>query len=306
MSPFRERLKSLFGFSAIQREEGLLPDEMLQREFQRLKSVDPETNLQWIRLQNALEQKSAGIRVVQPRPIPRYAPGLAVAALAVVGIFLYITILAPSTDLFTTGIGGQMKVVLSDGSHVTLNYTTKVVVPQLREGEPRRVSLEGEAYFSVQHNKTPFIISTKYAQVEVVGTEFNLRARDGILEVAVVDGTVNVRVTGAEKDSTIRLTQNQRAICPQDGFPARVEDIPSSEYPGWMYGKLFLDKTPLIAACREIEMRFDVTIRIPNLTLRSEMITGVLDARGAESAVAALCELTGKKYAYDGKEYTLY
>ncbi len=199
-----------------------------------------------------------------------------------------------------------MNVGLSDGSQLTLNYATEVVVPKLHQGEPRRVSLEGEAYFRVERSESPFIISTKYGEVVVLGTEFNLRAREGILEVAVMSGTVNVSVAKEGKDSTLQLTQNQRAVCPQNDFPTRIANIPSSEYPGWMHGKLFLDGTSLLTACSEIEMRFNVTIRFSDRHLGSEVITGILDAGNAESAVAALCELTGTKYRRENREYDIY
>ena len=305
MAQFRERLLSLFRFRRSHQEEEASPDEILQTGFQHMRAVNPETDRQWLRLQQTLAQRRTEIAAVRPRPIPRFALGFAVVALAAVGVY-YFTVLSPSPDMFVTKQGQQMKIVLDDGSHLTLNYATEVVVPAVRRGEPRRVSLEGEAYFRVQHGETPFIISTKHAHVEVVGTEFNVRAREGMLEVAVVSGTVNVSVVKGGKDSTLQLTQHQRAVCPQDDFPVRIGDIPSAEYPGWMYGKFFLERTSFLAACREIEMRFDVTIRVSDPRLRSEIITGILDARNAESAVTALCELTGKKYTHDGQEYTLY
>ena len=302
---FREPLQALFSSRKSQQTDGSSPDEILQGEFQRLRGVDPETDRQWLRLQQTLTQRPE-IVAARPRPIPRFAVGVAVVALAAVGAYLSFTLLSPTPDIFTTGVGEQIKVDLSDGSRLTLNYATEVVVPKLRQGEPRRVSLEGEAYFRVERNETPFVISTRYAQVEVVGTEFNLRAREGTLEVAVVGGTVNVRVEKDGKDSTLQLTRNQRAVCPQNDFPARVGDIPSEEYPGWLYGKLFLDGTPLLTACREIEMRFNITIRLQHQRLGSEIITGILDAGNAESAVAALCELTGTRYRQENREYTMY
>jgi ferric-dicitrate binding protein FerR (iron transport regulator) len=127
-----------------------------------------------------------------------------------------------------------------------------------------------------------------------------------MLEVAVVRGTVEVSTAREGENRTLALKQNQRALCVQNGLPERIDDIPSPEYPGWTHGKLFMNRTSFAEACREIEMRFDVAIAVDDRALSAELITGTLDARTAESAISALCGLTGKKYRYDGGQYTVY
>jgi len=52
-------------------------------------------------------------------------------------------------------------------------------------------------------------------------------------------------------------------------------------------------------------MRFDVVINIEAGDVHHEM-TGVLEAKSAESAMKALCELTGKRFIHNGQKYTLY
>ncbi len=188
---------------------------------------------------------------------------------------------------------------------MTLNYATELVVNHLQPGEPRRLSLTGEAYFRVRHNETPFIVSTGYADVRVVGTEFNLRSRKGRLEVAVIRGSVKVDVPNEGNESSLVLSQNQMAVCERGETPRRIGNIPISDYPGWMHAKIYLNKTSLLAVCREIEMRFDVIINIQATDVHHEM-AGVLDAKSAESALRALCELTGRRFTHNGQGYTLY
>jgi transmembrane sensor len=174
----------------------------------------------------------------------------------------------------------------------------------MENGKARLLSLNGEAFFRVRQNETPFIVSTECADVQVVGTAFNVRAREGMLEVAVIHGIVNVSAVKHGKDLT--LTQGQRAICSRNGVPQMSANVPSLEYPGWMHGKLFFDKASFADACREIEMRFDVAIRIDDANVRSEVVTGMLKARDAESALTALCGLTGKRFQHDGNSYSIH
>ena len=283
-------------------------DDILHKGFLPLHNVDPETHQQWLRLQRAMAQSETQPLPIRSRFIPRFALGAAAVAIATVGAYVYFSF-TQGPDTFATGRGERQEIVLDDGSQATLSYATELVVQKQERDKPRRVTLTGEAYFRVQPRQvgeTPFIVSTQYADVEVVGTEFNLRTREGALEVAVIDGTVKVSVAKEGSDSTLLLTQHQMALVPQNDFPRRIGNIPSLEYPGWMHGKLFLNRTSFLDAIREIEMRFDVTITIEDRNVRSELLTGILDAKTATSAVAALCELTGKSFTHEGEKFRVY
>jgi ferric-dicitrate binding protein FerR (iron transport regulator) len=109
------------------------------------------------------------------------------------------------------------------------------------------------------------------------------------------------------KDSTVVLAKDQIAACSKGGFPG----VPGpllfySDYPGWIHGKFLFNRTSLAAVCKEMEEQFDVVIRIGNTRLPNETITGALDARTAETALAALAGLTGNSYRYENGVYLLY
>ena len=58
--------------------------------------------------------------------------------------------------------------------------------------ESRKVFLSGEAFFDVKKGINPFIISTEYAEITVLGTKFNVRSREDGFEVGVNEGAVKV------------------------------------------------------------------------------------------------------------------
>lgn len=281
-------------------------DNMLSEDIRHLRSIDPETNVQWLRLQRELASQQYSARQVRARLIPRLAFSATILTAVLLGAYLYLLPRESVFETYTTGRGEQKRILLHDSSHVALNYGSELVVQQLLPGKPRLLALKGEADFAVERNETPFIISTSLAKVQVVGTRFNVRERDGTLEVAVRRGIVNVIVAREGKDSILTLTKNQRALCSTNGFPARVADMPSPEYPGWMNGQLFLSKTAFAAACREIEMRFDVAIRVDDNALRQELVTGTLDAKTPHVALRSLCGVTGRKFRYDENVYIIY
>jgi len=300
-----KNLKSLFQANSVSSKEEARIDGTLQRGFRNPRERDPETKQQWLRLQQAIVRQPVKAVPQAFRLKPLLARGMAGVATAI-SIYLLVTVLQPSPEIYATRKGEQKEVILSDGSRVTLHYASELTVLEMQQGKPRRLALDGEAYFRVERNETPFTVSTDNADVTVVGTEFNLRKRNGNLEVAVLRGGVNVTVVRNGVDSTVHLTRDQRVLCSENKFPGTIGSIPSSEYPGWMHGKFYLDKTSFAEACREIEMRFDVSIQVRDRALRSNIITGILDAKTAESAVTALCELTGKRFSHDGQKYILY
>lgn len=73
--------------------------------------------------------------------------------------------------------GDKIKVLLPDGSDVTLNALSKMRYPSRFGFFSREVELEGEAYFSVAANRSkPFSVHTGALDVKVLGTKFNLKA----------------------------------------------------------------------------------------------------------------------------------
>ena len=83
---------------------------------------------------------------------------------------------------------------LSDGSIVTLNKNSRLDHREKFTAEQRLVKLvNGEAFFNVAHNKAkPFIITAGAASIKVVGTSFNVKNKNGTVEIIVETGLVQV------------------------------------------------------------------------------------------------------------------
>jgi transmembrane sensor len=93
---------------------------------------------------------------------------------------------------YTTAIGEQRRIVLSDGSVVELNTQTHIRVTY--RSSSRDVELvSGEAVFSVEHNAVrPFRVQIGRSIVEDVGTQFSIYARPDNTIVSVLDGRVQL------------------------------------------------------------------------------------------------------------------
>jgi len=83
---------------------------------------------------------------------------------------------------------------LSDGSVVTLNKNSVLEYPSKFADKQRLVTLnKGEAFFEVMPDRDkPFLIKSGNISIRVVGTSFNVKIRNGAVEVIVESGKVQV------------------------------------------------------------------------------------------------------------------
>src|SRR5690606_21686104 len=114
--------------------------------------------------------------------------GAVVAALAVFAVWFGIE---HRGTTYSTGVGEQRIVKLTDGSIVTLNTRSRAFVrfaDDVREVE----LIEGEALFQVEHDAhRPFRVAAGSVLVEAIGTQFNV-LRQTATTVSVVEGAVKV------------------------------------------------------------------------------------------------------------------
>ncbi|WP_420320129.1 FecR family protein [Flagellimonas sp.] len=120
--------------------------------------------------------------------------------------------------------GGQFYLVLSDGTKVWLNSDSELRYPvTFANNMPRKVELlYGEAYFEVSpstnNNGTHFLVATQGQEVDVIGTEFNIRAfkEDSFIETTLVNGKVAIKDEGSISNLTpgyqSRLDKGSREI----------------------------------------------------------------------------------------------
>ncbi|MDO5970772.1 FecR family protein [Flavivirga aquimarina] len=112
--------------------------------------------------------------------------------------------------------GGEFQITLADGTQVWLNSESKLKYPiAFKKGAPRQVELVyGEAYFDVSpsknHSGATFKVISNLQEVEVLGTEFNIKAYQDEAHVytTLVDGKVTVSNAAFKENLSI----NQQPI----------------------------------------------------------------------------------------------
>lgn len=140
-----------------------------------------------------------------------------------------------SYNSFVIPFGGENSVVLSDGTTVRLNAASKLTYPvRFAKGRQRMVVLEGEAFFDVKKGDEPFVVHTKYGDIRVLGTAFNVNAYDdnSACYTTLVRG--QVCVTSPLSEKTLDLVPGQQAIV----SPGKMEkrEVEVEDYTGWVNG----------------------------------------------------------------------
>ncbi|PWV56046.1 FecR family protein [Chitinophaga sp. S165] len=191
------------------------------------------------------------------------------------------------------------KLLLSDGTEVWLNATSKLRFPFSFPGNKREVYLDGEAFFQVaKDDSKPFIVHTEQTDIQVLGTSFNVNAyNDGITKTALVSGSVVAKADGKE----VRLRPGQEAVYKTDkGYDVRSFD--ESEVLAWMKGVYVFHNTSLLEIAHVIERWYGVQVVFDNKELSGKRFTGGLEKLQRLDYFLETLELIGDvHYRYDEK-----
>lgn len=155
---------------------------------------------------------------------------------------------------------------LSDGSVVSLNRNSGVVLAQQFNKQERRMRLRGEGYFKVTPDKSrPFVVEVNQLEVVVVGTEFNVDDQSIVdqIVVTVTEGKVMVKST----QQTEYVTPGQQAFYHKKTGKITVQTTPDPNVTAWKTRRFLFDETPLSTVAQQIGAVYGVKIDFANPAL---------------------------------------
>lgn len=165
---------------------------------------------------------------------------------------------------------------LSDGTLVRLNAGSRISVHV--DQATRRVQMaDAEAVFDVTHDpRRPFLIRVGDQEVRVVGTQFNLRRRDGRVVLTVSRGVVEVRPLGDERAAPTRVTVGQQLVHVEGASGSLVRAADTDEAFGWTSGRLVYRDAPLGEVAADLQRRYARPIRVADAATARLRFSGVL------------------------------
>ena len=192
--------------------------------------------------------------------------------------------------------GGQFFIKLSDGTQVWLNSESQLKYPvSFIEGETREVELiYGEAYFdvspSLEHNGAKFKVLNQFQEIEVVGTEFNIKAyRD---ETNVYTTLVEGRVVVGNGMTKQNLIPNQQSKLNTSNNNISIAKVNVKTEISWKEGVFSFVEMPLKDIMKVISRWYDVDIIFENKELESIEFIGALDKHQSIEEVLSIIKST--------------
>ncbi|MEX0313102.1 MAG: FecR family protein, partial [Allomuricauda sp.] len=183
-------------------------------------------------------------------------------------------------NYLTTARGEQFQITLADGTQVWLNSETQLKYPvSFIDGASRQVELVyGEAYFDVSsstnHSGSNFKVYHKEQEVQVLGTEFNIKAYKDETNIytTLVEGAVavnyleNKQVLQPEQQSNYDLVSNSMMVTTIDIYNET----------SWKEGVFSFKKKSLKEIMKVLARWYDIEVEFENREAENAEFIGVL------------------------------
>ncbi len=223
--------------------------------------------------------------------------GLATAATLLLAIFIApLGEQATGIDSFQTARGETSSLTLNDGSVLTLNTDTLI---QVQMNKDRRYVMlrRGEVFFEVQKDASqrPFVVDAGHAQVQVLGTAFNIRLEGDRSDITVTEGVVRVSEIGnpGHRAAASELLYANQAIATDASGLATAATADSSVSTAWRDGRIIADAMPLGKLVQEIGRYHDRKILIAEPALAQTRVSGVFQLQDPDTILKALKHSVG-------------
>ena len=279
-------------------EIAILEDWYLQRDIHLSSELTAEEMYQ------DLAEIAVGLPLYLPSKKRSLWPRFAAAA-AVLILFLSIYLLLPGKQLLShstlivTKAPGSLKkqIRLADGSEVWINSESSLSYPLSFKGSTREVYLSGEAYFDISHDPgKPFIIHTGELTTTVLGTAFDIKEDKKLHTVIITVTRGKVSVSRGSRKLGI-LTPNEQISFNTVSSKAIKQGADAQQAIAWQKIDLQFDNTSFEDATKQLEQRYQVTIRFANEKVKNCRFTGAsLIGESLDKLLKTMCDFNQASY----------
>lgn len=194
----------------------------------------------------------------------------------------YQTIYVPS--------GQRAELTLPDSTKVWLNSHSRLTYPLTFNKKQREVQLDGEGYFEVAHNKKAFVVKTQNVNVQVLGTEFNMKtySNSDSDQIDLLKGSIELS-GGTLKNKTYRM-QPAESVYITNGT-IKVSKIKNYDYFKWKEGLICFDKESVANIFKKLEIYYGININVSQHKFLEEYYSGKFRIRDGVEQVLKILQL---------------
>lgn len=235
----------------------------------------------------------------------KYAAGIALVI--GLGLIYWLTTspgIAPSATYAT--LDNEVRdVELSDGTIVTLDENSELVILEGFNGEDRSVELTGTAFFDVARDEDkPFIIDAGNSEVTVLGTSFLVKSDEAatVTEVIVKSGSVALAAEYGRTNPSVVLSPGEMGVADSRKAGVLKRNNKNANYLAWKDKVITFDRTNLSEVAQvlnevyKVEMTFDGNIGNCQMTAQFQQ-------QSIESVVEIISQTFGFEVKQKGKGY---
>ena len=234
------------------------------------------------------QQTQDKIELQTTKGTPSFYYLLRLVAIFIIGFGVFFVFFDKDILEIQTPYAQKNHVNLPDRSEVELNADSFLSFDKDKWDESRKVELKGEAYFKVAKGKT-FEVETELGKVRVLGTQFNVKQRQGIFEVVCYEGLVSV---STEKFS-LKLPAGNRILISNGVLSKGSTDQLA---PSWIKGKSSFESIPYFEVIKEFERQFDTKVELSQIDT-SMTFTGSFDHSDKDLALKSITQPFSFKYS---------
>jgi transmembrane sensor len=243
---------------------------------------DDEVEEEWEKLQAKIISSAKINKMPLPEPRQRWWQEYQGIAAVFIGIALVVGILVITryskqveNIAYATSYEQTKTINLPDGSTVILNANSSVTFPgNWSQDEPREVWLRGEALFSIRHtrNHQRFIVHTgNKADIEVLGTQFNVYNRHQKVQVVLTQG--QVQIAGLDQQ---HIPMQPGELVEWQAGKWRKQRVNTLLYTSWINQELHFEQTPLAEIAQKLQDQYGLQVSFENDALKALRFTGSL------------------------------
>ncbi|MCC5932083.1 MAG: DUF4974 domain-containing protein [Cyclobacteriaceae bacterium] len=190
---------------------------------------------------------------------------------------------------------------LPDGTKVWLNASSSIQFPEHFKDQ-RIVYLSGEAFFDVVRDTLrPFTVITSHAEVQVLGTSFNVNAfGDAQAElVSLLSG--NVTVKSKKHGISKELNPGQQIYLDLESETMELRKVNVNDHVAWKDGWLVFKNAGINEITGKLERWYGVKIELANRPAESWNVNGYFQDQTLETVLKRLSFSKDFEYSIKGK-----